>query len=242
MIRLTLIIVLIVAAASAKHVKKVRRTQDVEENCWTESHPFVQCSLLAPSPNAYPVLRELIQTRNMTESKRVLLAEGNLESLCSEARANLHCMSNALESASVKCKKVFKDQKLTEELFHKAGSFLNDICDDEVLEAIRRNLDCVWDVEVYSKVNKCRFPNIEKDCTKLRTYSELSPCIGEKYRPNCDGDDVVSCASEAVAEDCHDEEAVQLVELIGNSYFDKFPVAPACPDNRHLKSLLKFFK
>jgi hypothetical protein len=242
MLRLTLIIVLIAAICSAKHVKKVKRTQDVEENCWAESHPFVQCSILASRPDGYPVFRELTQARNMTESKRVLLAEGNLERICSEARTHLNCMIEALESSSVKCKEVYESQQMTEELFDNAVSFLNDICDDEVLEAIRRNLDCAWNLEVHSKVYKCIYPNSEKDCSKLgpeASHTDFYECFEEKHRRNCDADDIVSCASEAVANECDDDEAGQLVELLGNSYFDKFP---ACPDNRHLKSLLKFFK
>jgi len=241
MLRLVLIIVLIAATCSAKHVKKVRRTQDTEENCYSSNHPNFQCGLFSPGSDDYPVWRELSRTRNMTEAKRVLLAGDNLESLCSEARTYLDCMTTALDGASAKCKDVYESQQLTEDLLDNGVSFVNEICDDEVIDDIRSNLDCLWDEKIYLGLRKCKLPNIDKDCTYLGTeasYTEINACYEEKYFHNCDADDVVSCSSEVVTEEC-DEEAGQLVELIGNSFYDKFPI---CPGNKQLKTLLKFFK
>jgi len=189
----------------------------------------------------YPVWRAVGRARNLTDAKRVLLAEDNLETLCSEARSYVGCLSTALETAPEECDEEYRSQLLTNEYLDNIDDFLGEICNDYVLETIRSKLDCILNEVLLKDMHKCQVPNFDKDCSNLgpdaRYSGEIGECYEEKYRRNCDADEVVSCSAEKVEDAC-DEEAGQLVELIENSLYEKIPI---CPGEQHLKTLLKYF-
>jgi len=235
MLRLALIIVLVAVTASAKHVKKGRPNYDIVENCYTENHPHIKCSVT--EAGKYPTYHQLSGISS-AEVKRILQRGNTLEKLCSEAGAYFGCLVDAIETASDECKEEYESQQITLEFFQNGVTFLDEVCDEDAIEIIRENLDCLYNSAVQTEIQKCRTPNIDKDCTNLGTAAH-DECYEEKYQRNCDVDEVVSCVSEQVDDACAGEDAAQLMELLGNSFFEKFPI---CPDDKHVKNLLKFFK
>jgi len=240
MLRLTLVIVLIAAAASLKHVNKVKRNEDIWQKCYREKHPLYQCR---PKDCTFPVYIALERVWRLEDMKRVLLAEDNLEQLCREAGTLLDCVTTAFNGASAECKEHYKGEPLTEELLSNGVAFLEYICDPDVIENIRSNLDCIMEENLLEDAEKCLRPNMDKNCSGIHyttDYSIIRACYDEKYRKNCNAEDVVDCASKKVAASC-DEDAGNLAELIGNAIFNTLQY-PICPGGTDLQTILKYFK
>jgi hypothetical protein len=170
--------------------------------------------------------------------------------MCREAGALLGCLTTAVIQAPAECKEQYKnswdiDSLLTEEFLSNGVTFLRDVCYPEVIDSIRRNVDCILEESVIDDTDICLRPNIDKNCSGISYNTDdysaiITACWDEKYRISCDVDDIIECASKKVAATC-DEDAGGLVELIGNAFYNtlKYPI---CPGGPRLRTLLKYFK
>jgi hypothetical protein len=242
MIRLVLIVVLIAATDSARNaaLKEVRRDATLYETCYGHN-PFQQC---IPTESDYPIIMSLQRARNLTEKKRILLSDNTIEDLCDEARQNIDCFISHAKKVSAECAKMYATQGLSSETFEKIGSLRTLICDKEVIKAIRDNLDCILTTDLTEYGEKCLRPNIDMNCSQFESSGDktaLRKCYLEKFRPNCNLAEVLKCTANPVIETC-DEDAGDLVALIGNAYFERFPVCTANRPYHHLEKMLKFFK
>jgi len=239
MLRLILIVVLIAATASARHaVKKVRRNQNVYETCYGKSSPFHQCE---PNESDYPAMVSLARTINLADAKRILLAGNTIEDLCDETRQSIDCFKNQLKRASPKCVQVYG---LSSEKINDMSSLRTLLCETEVIKAIRNNLDCILTMDMIKFGEKCLLPNIYVDCSQVESseeYTAKRECYSKKYRPDCNVETVLACGVTKVFHTCG-EDASDLVALIGNAVFERFPICPANRPYHHLAKMLKFFK
>jgi hypothetical protein len=240
MLRLTLIIVLIAVAASLKHVNKVRRSEDIWEKCYRDNHPFRKCR---PKDCTFPVYIALERAR-VEDMKRVLSAEDNLEQLCRELETLLGCLTTGFNESPADCKEQYKiDISLTEELLSNGVTFLRDVCDPEVIDRIRRNLDCVMEESVMRATSRCGRPNLDKNCSGIEYTDDnsaaISACYDEKYRRNCDVVGVIDCTSKKVAASCN-QDAGDIVEFLYDAFYNTLGY-PMCP-GRNMKTLLEYFK
>jgi len=240
MLRLTLIIVLIAATCSAKHVKK--QSDSIWETCYGENNPFYQC---LPRDCTYPVWISLQQVRSVEDVKAILVAEGNLEKLCSEAGTVLDCIINAFDDSSSECQEDYERRyrPVTREILGNGDDFLREICEDDVLESSRSNLGCIMDEDLLRDASNCGYMGAtgrHRNCSGLDYDTEGRECYRERYRLNCNADEVVECASNKVDAECHGDSG-ELVTLLGDAVFKtlKYPV---CRDNGELKNLLKYIK
>jgi len=242
MLRLTVIIVLIAATASAKNVKQVKRQDD--DDIWSRCHrgkqPIRQC---LPQDCTYPTFVALERVWRLEDFKKVLLKDDNLEQLCSEAGAVLDCTLAAYEASTDECKQDYDKYINMGKLLNNGAAFLEEICDDDVIESIRNNLDCILDQKLLNSADRCLYPNKDRNCSGINyddNFDARSACWEQKYRKNCNVGEVVECASKKVTAEC-DEDAGELVELIGNAIFETLEY-PICPDYSHLKTFLSYFK
>jgi len=247
MLRLALLVVLIVATTSARHVKKVRRDEIDSSICFGATHPGRQCT---PTESEYPLMTELGNARNFTTSKQILLRDGSLESLCEEGKNYFKCVVTALQSASADC------QQLYEELGHinlnnvaKYQSIVEDLCEDNIVENAKENLDCILDSDLLHTIHlDCSYENPDHDCSELDDvsfedrdddfYTARNECYDIKYRRNCNAHEVVQCASDKMDTACG-HGAGDLIVDVGRAIFDKLPI---CPDYGEFRRMLKFFK
>jgi len=242
MLRLALIFVLIAVTVSAKHVKQVKRQPDdnIWSRCHRDNHPIQKC---LPQDCTYPTFVALERVWRLDDIKKILLKNDNLEQLCSEAGAVLDCTLAAYEASTDECKQDYDKYINTGKLLNNGAAFLEELCDDDVIESIRNNLDCVLEEKLLNSADRCLYPNKDRNCSEISytdNYEESNACYNEKYRKNCNVGEVVECASKKVTAEC-DEEAGELAELIGNAIFETLEY-PICPDYSHLKTFLSYFK
>jgi len=240
MLRLTLIIVLVAATASAKQVNKVRRNEDMPVNCYGPNHYFGQCR---PRNCSYPVYIALEREWKPNEIKRILLADDNLENFCREWQMILNCATTAYDQSPAECKELYNTEESAEEILDNAVIYLRDICDPDVIESFRRNLDCMIEENLAKEMDTCFHPNIDKNCSGFSyndDYSDARACWDEKFRKNCDANDVVDCVSKKVTAACN-EEAGELAELFWTAKFKTLDF-PICRGRGGFKTLLKYFK
>jgi len=241
MLRLTLIIVLIAATCSAKHVKKQAGSRErIWENCYGANNPFYQCH---PRDCTYPVWISLERVRSVEDFKAILIADGNLEKLCREAGAVLDCAINAFDDSPAECQEDYTRQyrPITRELLGNGEDFLSEICEDDIIESARSNLDCIMEENLLEDAYNCVYANRNINCSGLDYNTvEARECYRERSRRNCNADEVVECASRKVTAEC-DGDAGTLVESLGDAYFNTLK-APVCPDYGEIKNLLKFIK
>jgi len=238
---LCLVIALILATASAKRVKKETEDDDIGRICYYNNYPYHQCR---PTCVEYPVISDLIDSRNPVNVQRILERANALEDLCSEASRFVDCVSNALKRAPKQCLKFYEGQYLWTEQYDSYSSILELICTDDFIEKIRRNLDCVGqaDYKFTSKVGDCRFANLSLNCSGIVDHDERWSCYREQHRLICDNDAVVQCGAEIVGNRCG-EEVAEMATFVGNAFLQRFPNCPVPSDNGGgFKSLLKFFK
>jgi len=246
MLRLTLVIVLVAATISAKHVKEVKRIhEDIRESCYDEkTHPFYSCH---PRDCTYPTLLALGRAGRPKDIKRVLLHGDNLEKLCSEAREIIPCVISAYDTISAECQEQYeKTDHFTQSLYDNGAAFLEIVCNDDVFESIRTNMDCIMEEDLVEDVNKCQYLNKDRNCSGF-DYSDdpdaSNDCYREKYRKNCNVDQVISCSSKKVTAACS-EDAGDLIELLQGAFF-KTIKAYYCPNQaggKEFKNLLKYFR
>lgn len=253
MLRLALVVLLVVATASARHghVKKTRRGADDDRSsstdCYLDNHPLTTC-YIGRSSSEYPTVSSLGQAASPEEAKRLLKRAGVLENLCSEGKKYLTCVRDALKSASAECRQEYASQDLTTEANQKLLRFADLVCTAANIQTIRENVDCLINEQLYQTVALCRYQNPNHDCSHLTNSLNNSPaqqqqlidCYEEKFRENCNAASVVQCASNAVSSTCT-REAGNLVSQAGNVFFEGFPICPAGP-RATSKSLLNFFK
>jgi len=242
MLRLTLIFVLIAVTASTKHVKQVKRQPDdnLWSRCYRENYPIYKC---LPRDCTYPTFVALERVWRVEDYKRILLKDDNLEQLCSEAGAVLDCTLAAYKASTDECKQDYNKHINIGKLLNNGAAFLEELCDDDVIESIRNNLDCILDEKLLHSADRCIFPNKDRNCSGISqsdNYDEINACYQSRWRRTCNVDEVVECASKKVTAEC-DEEAGELTELIGNAIFETLEY-PICPDYSHLKTFLSYFK
>jgi len=178
--------------------------------------------------------------------RRVLSAEDNLEQLCRESGTLLSCITTAFNGTPAECKEHYKtsDEFVTEEFLSKGVDFLREVCEPEVIDRIRRNLDCVMEDSVIGDTYKCRRPNIDKNCSEIEYNDDnsavINACYDEKYRRNCDVDDVIDCATKKVTAACN-RDAGELVEFLYNAFYNELQY-PICSGPRNMRTLLNYFK
>jgi len=236
-----LVVLLIVAAASAKHVSKVRRNHNLIDSCYGANHPADACT---PVFQNYTVAIALDRARSTDAVKSALQAENALEDLCRATREFGGCVGNTLDRASEECRKEYASQLWSRDYVNKGLSFIEVVCEDDFIDGVRRNLDCFFDEELTTDLTECVYPNIAFNCSQLYNpetidYTAVTECYDKKFRKNCVADSVVECAAHAVQDAC-DDEAGDLATQAGNAFFERFPICP--DDDRHFRNLLKFFK
>jgi len=241
-----LFVSLVVAGASAKHVKTARRNhegQGPRTTCYDRNHPVFKCS--PENSENYPTILQLTSGLNETRTKQFLKGSNTLENLCSEVSELLDCVTSTIESASAECQREFASQDLTIDYVRKGSSFVRLLCTRSNIQKLRRNLDCLVSWALVNNASECARANPNHDCSQFYSnfdrsidYDAANACYEEKYRRNCDADEVVTCAGEVVGNECG-EEARQLIEFAGNALYERVPI---CPEERKFKALLKFFK
>jgi len=248
MFRLALLVVLVVAAASAKHGhgKTERRNNDAYELCFRQQEPFSQCFSPSTAWTEYPVMSNFSQVRSFDEAKRVLKEAEALRGLCREGTQLLTCVNNALKRAPEECQTLYKRHDLTTDNVDKALSLIALLCTDENIRIATRNLDCAVNESLIADAEQCTRLNPYHDCSRFENtgydsdeVEARSTCYRVKYQRNCDAKAVVKCASDKVTRACTDE-AGQLVTLAGNGIYERIPICrgPRGPFSR----LMKFFK
>jgi hypothetical protein len=239
MLRPALLVVLLVATASAnKHAESVKRNK-FSNPCEGEISPWRECD---PEKFDNPVFSEIDRVRNATQLKNILKRENSLESLCSLTETILECYATALEGLSEDCSKNYARQDLTTDNVNKGLALIEEFCTNNYFEKVRRNLDCLVDPELFQDNQFCYYPNLKHDCSQFQGYSTeetraRNECYEVKYRRNCNVDEVASCVAEPVENKCG-EEAGELTELAAQKMLEIYPI---CRDNR-FANLLKYFK
>jgi hypothetical protein len=239
-----LTIALVVATASAgPEVDEGRPNRVRPDSCYGNNHPAVECFWLKPKD--YPLMSRLAEPGDLMDRKDILQEEDALEDLCSETRSLADCITSSLESASEECLEAYERHQLTTEFVDKVSGFIESLCTEDAIEIFRENLDCIYDRDLYDRVRDCTFENPNLDCTHFdnNEYSseneeERRECYTDKFRKNCDPDEVISCAVENVETSCG-EKAGELMELAGNAFTERFPI---CPDERKFRSFMRLFK
>jgi len=245
MYRLVLVLVLVAVTTSEQHLKIERRTVNIWEDCFGKNYPLTQCNVYNAS--SYPTLTRIYRTRGWDRIKRVLMVDGALQKLCGEGSRLLTCVSNSVKRVPEECKQEYSYQAfgpLNISNLDKGVELIEQFCTDENIEIATRNLDCVVNDCIYSKLYPCSLKNPDKDCSHLQHLNyelsdETRECVNEMYRRNCDAADVVQCAANKVSKACT-AEVGPLVTLAGNGVFE---IMPICRGGEHkFRTLLKFFK
>jgi hypothetical protein len=176
--------------------------------------------------------------------KRILLSGNTIEDLCDETRQTIDCFKNQLKRASPECVQHYATRDLSSEKLDDISSLRTLLCETEVIKAIRNNLDCILTMDMIKFGEKCLLPNIYVDCSQVESseeYTAKRECYSKKYRPDCNVETVLACGVTKVFHTCG-EDASDLVALIGNAVFERFPICPANRPYHHLAKMLKFFK
>jgi len=244
--RLALVIVLVVATASAKHVKKERRNhEDSWKLCYGRNHPISQCTMVKAVDS--PVIAGLFRAGFIEDYREILLAEGAIESLCNEGTTFFSCINRELKKASPECRSEYANQDISTELVNKALSLVALLCTPENIQIATRNVDCVVNENLLYNVSDCALRNPDHDCSYLKNgnYSseEENACYNKLFRRNCNAEQVVQCAANKVRQACT-AEAGRFVALAGNAFFERFDICRRRDSDRegNFGSLVKFFK
>jgi len=244
MLRLTLIIVLIAATCSAQDDDEETWRLYIEQTCFGNRSPFVQC--LWKNFGDYATFRRLGEEGvGFSEGKQILQEENVLENLCSEARSAINCIITGVYNVREECLEEYEKAELSIDKFEKISSYIELLCTDDVIEDIRENLDCMYDRKLIEDVNKCSFKNPDHDCSQFENTADTSEnererhaCYEEQTRKTCDNAQVVNCAADKVDTKCG-KDAKDLTELAANALFEIFPL---CSDDIPFRSLLKHFR
>jgi phosphoribosylanthranilate isomerase len=186
----------------------------------------------------------LARTINLADAKRILLAGNTIEDLCDETRQSIDCFKNQLKRASPECVQLYANHDLSSEKINDISSLRTLLCETEVIKAIRNNLDCILTMDMVKFGEKCQLPNRDMDCSQVESseeYTARRECYSEKYSTDCNVETVLACGVTKVFNTCG-EDASDLVALIGNAVFERFPICPAGGPHNHLAKMLKFFK
>jgi len=235
MYRSALLVVLIVATASARYLSRINRNQTgVLATCYQGQDPRSKC--LGTGVN-YPVMTSLDRARGLPVARRILLTDNTLDNLCSEVRQFLGCVNFELTTGSQECRELYASERGCNTAdIDKMLSLVDLVCTNGFIASVKRNLDCALDMNLISNVSRCRLQNPNHNCSQFTSSRGSSvdatarrECFRERDRVNCNAGEVVGCAAVKVVSACGTE-AGDLVTFAMNAFLERFPIYPMhCP-------------
>jgi len=246
-------VLIAVATASARYASKKRGSGDDVQACYEpDTHPLFSC---APGPSTnYPFLNQLGQVRDFNDFKRVLGGNGALQSLCNEGGLILKCVLRHLVTAPEQCKQEYDSQDLTVQRVELFTKFRDDLCIPDTIRKAQSSVGCLVDETLIAEAQQCSLANPGLDCSEFEqttggfetlNHEAIAECRAAQNRRICDREVIVPCMKSVAIARCN-QEAGEVLETIGEAFFNRFSSFLPCEDNtsqfRKLKHLLKYFK
>jgi hypothetical protein len=141
---------------------------------------------------------ELSSLGNKLYLKEFLTSKNTMETFCREYNTLLGCISEVLQSTSMKCSEEYEKQYFSLEHVRTVSRATELICRHDNISNLRRNLDCILDPAVQREVNKCnsrRHPMncFSKEATDCGKHTFTSRCGIEAADISAHTEDVFYC-------------------------------------------------
>jgi len=167
-----LMIVLIATTASGDDAVKVDSVNS--SNPCSESNPNKQCPLTTSS---YPSMLGLVATLGNGTVFNEYVEKASLETLCSEEKSLLGCISKVLDKAPEKCLEQFKNKTLTPEHVSQVLKRTEMLCTAENLPKLSSHLHCILEPALEEGVVKCLAKHPGSDCSSDEVIKCSQPVV-----------------------------------------------------------------